>query len=177
MKNTIRLLAVFLLVCGLLTGCYEIDTHDPADYPGFYREKRTDFEMLPAPDAIASIEDVYLFYSDYDLLDSYYTIYLACSFTPEQFEAEKQRLTDYAGQIDFSLTNADVFAYDSVYINQVVESSSDGFLAFLVSYALFDAENNRIIYVEAFEKGTNAQWKTAYIPDAYLPSDLLDLIK
>ena len=133
--------------------------------------------MLPVPDSYSRIDDIYLYYSDNHLLDSYYTIYLECVFAPEKFEAEKQRVIDDAKQYHFTLYNSDSFSFESVYINQVLEHNSDEFIAIQISYALFDDENNKIIYVDSFEEGPKSEWKTAYIPDKYLPSDLISLIK
>ena len=181
MKKTLCVIAVLLLICGMLSGCYQINTHNQSDYSAFYNKMETvmpaTYEMMPAPDAMESIHDIYLFYSDYDLIDSYYTIYLECTFTPEQFEIEKQRLTECAGQYDFSLSDSDQFSYDSVCINQSITSNDDGFIAYQISYALFEAENNKIIYVDAFEEGRSEQLRITNIPDAYLPSDLLSLIE
>lgn len=132
--------------------------------------------MLPVPDSYSRIDDIYLYYSDYHLLDSYYTIYLECVFAPEKFEAEKQCVIDDAKQF-FTLYNCDAFFYDSVYVSQGINHREDGFLAIHISYVLFDAQNHKIIYVDTFEEGIDVAWKTAYIPDKYLPSDLVGFIK
>ena len=180
MKKLICVLLV-LSFCISLTGCYYIDTKKEADYPDFYNKMSsimpTAYSMLPNPEDIESINDIYLYYSDYDLIDSYYTIYLECSFSSEKYETEKQRVIDDAKQYDFTLYDSDLFSYNSVYINQCIIHDSDGFIAIQVSYALFDDENNKIIYVDTFEEGTNIEWKTSYIPEKYLPSELIDLIK
>ena len=137
----------------------------------------TTHSMLPNPENIESIDDLYLYYSDYDLIDSYYTIYLECGFSSDKYETEKQRVKDYAKQYDFTLINSDFFLYDSVYINQCIQHESDGFITIDISYTLFDDENNKIIYVDTFEEGKKSEWKTSYIPEKYLPNDLIDLIK
>lgn len=180
MKKIWSILLVLALLCIFLSGCYEIDSNEKTDYPQFYEKMRTvmptTYAMLPAPECIESIDDIYLYYSDYDLLDSYYTIYLECSFVPETYSTEKQRIIDEAKQYDFAVYNADVFSYDSVYIDQSIEHDSDGLLAIQISYVLFDSENSRIIYVDTFEEGRKYEWNTAHIPDKYLPKDLIGFI-
>ena len=181
MKKLICILLILSFLCILLTGCYRIDSKSQTDYPDFYKKMSTvmptAYAMLPAPDSMESIDDIYLYYSDYDLIDSYYTIYLECSFTSDQYEIEKQRVTDNASQYDFTLYNSESFSYDSVYINQCIEHDSSGFLVIQISYTLFDNKNCKIIYVATFEEGTKSEWKTSYIPDKYLPGNLVDLIK
>lgn len=181
MKRFIRSLLILSVFCISLTGCYQINSKSHADYPDFYEKMSTvmpaTYSMLPNPEDVKSIDDMYLYYSDYDLLDSYHTIYLECSFSSEKYETEKQRIIDDAKQYHFTLYNSDSFSFESVYINQVLEHNSDEFIAIQISYALFDDENNKIIYVDSFEEGTKSVWKTAYIPDKYLPSDLISLIK
>lgn len=181
MKKLICSLLVLLSLCISLTGCYQIDSKSKTDYPDFYEKMRTvmptTYTSLPSPESIESINDSYLYYSDYDLIDSYYTIYLECSFSDEKYETEKQRVIDDAKQYDFTVYNSDSFSYDSVYINQCIQHDSDEFIAIDISYTLFDDENNKIIYVDSFEEGTKSEWKTSYIPEKYLPSDLIDLIK
>lgn len=181
MKKLFTALLVLSLLCTSLTGCYKIDSKSKTDYPTFYEKMSTvmptTYSSLPDPQDIESIDDIFLFYSDYDLIDSYYTIYLECDFSSEKYELEKQRVIDNAKQYDFTLYNSDLFSYDSVYIDQYIEYDSYGFIAIQVSYALFDDENNKIIYVDTFEEGTKKECKTSYIPEKYLPSDLIDLIK
>ena len=181
MRKFISFLLVLSLLCISLTGCYQIDSNSTTDYPNFYKKMSTimptTYSSLPSPESIESIDDIYLYYSDYDLIDSYYTIYLECGFSSEKYELEKQRVIDNAKQYDFTLYDSDLFSYDSVYINQYIEYDSYGFIAIQVSYALFDDENNKIIYVDTFEEGTKKECKTSYIPEKYLPSDLIDLIK
>ena len=181
MNRFISSLLMLLVFCISLTSCYQIDSKSTTDYSGFYKKMSTVMptahSSLPNPEDIESIDDVYLFYSDYDLIDSYYTIYLECSFSSEKYETEKQRVIDDAKQYDFALYNSDLFSYDSVYINQCIEHDSNGFIAIQISYALFDDENSKIIYVDTFEEGTKSEWNTSYIPEKYLPSDLIDLIK
>ncbi len=181
MKKLFSILLVLLLLCVSLTGCYQIDSKNETDYQTFYEKMSTEmpttYASLPDPQDIESINDIYLFYSDYDLIDSYYTIYLECDFSSEKYEVEKQRVIDDAKQYDFTLYNSDLFSYDSVYINQSIYHDSDGFVSIQVSYALFDDESNKIIYVDTFEEGTKTEWKTSYIPEKYLPSDLIDLLK
>ena len=181
MKKRFTVLLVLLLLCTSLTGCYQIDSKSTTDYLAFYEKMSTimptSYASLPNPEDIETIDDIYLFYSDYDLIDSYYTIYLECSFSSEKYETEKQRVIDNVKQYDSTLYNSELFSYDSVYINQCIEHNSDGFIAIQVSYALFDDENDKIIYVDTFEEGTKSEWKTSYVPEKYLPSDLIDLIK
>ena len=179
MKKLFTALLVLLLLCVSLTGCYKIDSKSKTDYPTFYEKMSTvmptTYSSLPAPQDIESIDDIYLFYSDYDLIDSYYTIYLECSFSDKKYEIEKQRVIDDAKQYDFTLYNSESFSYDSVYVNQCIEHNSDKYIAVQVSYALFDDNNSKIIYVDTFEEGTKNEWNTAYIPDKYLPKELIGL--
>lgn len=124
-KNSFVLYLVLLLLCISLTGCYQIDSKSKTDYSDFYEKMSTvmptTHAALPSPNCIESIDDIYLYYSDYDLIDSYYTIYLECSFSSEKYETEKQRVIDNAKQYDFTLYNSDSFSYDSVYINQCIQ--------------------------------------------------------
>ena len=181
MKKVFTVLLVLLLLCTSLTGCYQIESKSTTDYPAFYEKMSTvmptTYSSLPNPEDIETIDDIYLFYSDYDLIDSYYTIYLECSFSSEKYETEKQRVINNAKQYDFTLYNSNFFSYNSVYINQYIEHDSDGSVAVQVSYSLFDDENDKIIFVDTFEEGIKSEWKTSYIPEKYLPSNLIDLIK
>ncbi|MDD5923735.1 MAG: hypothetical protein PUC88_02970 [Clostridia bacterium] len=155
MKRFINFLLVLSILCVFLTGCYQIDSKSKTDYSDFYKKMRTvmptTYAMLPLPGSMESIDDIYLYYSDYDLIDSYYTIYLECSFSDEKYETEKQRVIDDAKQYDFTLYNSETFSYDSVYVSQGIVQDSDGFLAIQISYTLFDDENSKIIYVDTFE--------------------------
>lgn len=179
MKRAVAVM-VLLMITLSLSGCYQIESRDQNDYAAFYQKMETvlpaTYSMLPPPDAMESIDDIYLYYSDYDLLDSYYTIYLECSFAPEAYETEKQRVLEDAEQYLYACYNDNSFHYDSVYINQVVEREEDGFLAIMVCYTLFDEENGKIIYVDTFEEGRKSDWRTTYIPEQYLPAELADQI-
>lgn len=64
-----------------------------------------------------------------------------------------------------------------VIYSQYTEHDSNVFVCIHMSYVLFDTENSKIIYVYAFEEGTKSEWRTACIPEKYLPKDLIDLIK
>ena len=175
MKKLIYALLVLLHLSITLTGCYQIDSKSKTDYPDFYKKMSTvipdTHSMIPNPENVESIDDIYLYYSDYDFIDSYYTIYLECSFSAKNYEKEKQRVIDDAKQYDFTLYNSDSFSYDSVYINQYIEHNSDEFITIQISYALFDNEEYKIIYVDTFEEGIKSELKTLNIPKKYLPTD------
>ncbi len=177
MKKLVSILLLLIATCIVLTGCYKINSNNKSDYPDFYDKLGKIMpetqSMFPSPDAMESIDDIYLYYSDYDLLDSFYTIYLECSFTSESFETEKQRVHNECGP---ALLNSDSFSYESEYIEQFIEQDSDNFTNIQLSYVLFDKENNKIIYVATFEKAYESKLKTVNIPHKYLPKELNDLL-
>ena len=180
MKKFLSVLIALLLMLSLC-GCYEIDSTNQDDYAAFY-EKSDEIalvsDLLPLPENIESFDDILLYYSDYDLIDSYHTIYLNCNFSDENFETEKQRAIDYGNELsDFSFFNSDSFSYDSVLIYEPTTLINDELHHIYTSYALFDDENNKIIYVMIFEEGTGVLGKSSTIPDEYLPKELLDFKK
>lgn len=174
-----RILSIILILVVTLcfSACYKIDSNSKSDYSAFYDKMGSllpeSQSMFPIPEAMESIDDIYLYYSDYDLLDSFYTIYLECSFTSESFETEKQRVHDECGP---SLLNSDSFSYESEYMEQYIEQDSNGFTYIHISYVLFDEENNKIIYVASFEKAYESKLKTSNIPQKYLPKELNNLL-
>ncbi|MBR2724767.1 MAG: hypothetical protein IKB72_04955 [Ruminococcus sp.] len=174
-----RILSIILILAVTLcfSACYKIDSNSKSDYSAFYDKMGSILpetqSMFPHPEVMESIDDIYLYYSDYDLLDSFYTIYLECSFTSESFETEKQRVHNECGP---ALLNSDSFSYESEYIEQFIEQDSDSFTNIQLSYVLFDKENNKIIYVATFEKAYESKLKTSNIPSKYLPKELNKLL-
>lgn len=171
-----------LIIPFILTGCYYIESTNSNDYVMFYRKLEEimpmTYSMLPALENIKNIDDIILYYSDYDLIDSYYTIYLECTFEQEQFKEEKQRLNDFVKEsevAEIAIYDSNEFNYSSIYINQDIHSDTDDFAVIYVSYVLFDDINNKIIYVDIFEEGGIANGRSISIPEKYLPRKLLEL--
>lgn len=170
-------ICIILLFCG----CYKIDSTSSQDYANFYKksdEIALQCDFLPLPENVKDFEDVLLYYSDYDLLDSYHTIYLNCNFTDENFQTEKQRALNYGENYDFTVYNSDSFALDSIYIN-TLDCEQKELHHIYISYVLFDDKNNKIIYVMIFEEGDKNRSggvfnKSSAIPDEYLPKELLE---
>lgn len=153
----------------LLTSCYEVNTDQKTDYTEFRNEmqKKNDFiyQVLPILNDESVVEDVYLYYSDRDLLDSFYTVYLNCIFSEEKYTLEYERLQSLSGEEGNILS----FEYESIVFYYYMEFGSVDMVDF--SYVLFDEDENRIVYVLIFEKGEEINIET--IPKAYLPKEYL----
>ncbi len=178
-KFIFSITALFLALS--LCACYEIDSTDSSDYAAFY-EKSSELSLqcdfLPLPTNIESFDDILLYYSDYDLIDSYHTIYLNCNFTDKNYEIEKQRALDYGKNYDFTIYDSDSFNLNSIYIN-TLDCNQTELHHIYISYILFDDASNKIIYVMIFEEGNSTQdssvfSKSSNIPNEYLPKELLD---
>lgn len=179
MKKVLLSVTAFFLALSLCA-CYEIDSTNADDYAAFYKNSSDialQSDLLPLPENIESFDDIMLYYSDYNLIDSYHIIYLNCNFSDENFEIEKQRALDYGKTYDGTIYNSESFSYDSVSINTLLPTDFDfeRLKHIYVSYALFDKENNKIIYVMIFEEGSNVFGKSSAIPDEYLPKELVEL--
>lgn len=175
LKKSFVFLSVFLMLLQL-SSCYNVNTDNVNDYEAFLQKMQDKhpilYSDLPNVDK-EQIKDMYLYYSD-ELIDSYYTIYLNCSFTKEQYETEFKRIVDLTSQYgDMLDVNSKSFSYDSIRVNSSLDFDSKGWGIVDYSYFLFDSENSRIIYVMIFEK--EIMGKSVNVPDEYLPSELIEL--
>lgn len=178
----ILLLTSVLLMTLLLSSCNNIDTTDADDYESFLQEMnerdKSIYDQLPQLSA-DQIEDIYLYYSD-DFLDSFYAIYLKCSYTEEQYDLEYTRIEQLTEQwSDMIEINSESFTLDSLCVDSYLEfndlkywfNMKVGLVDY--SYFLFDDANYEIIYVLIFEKELNG--KSTNIPSEYLPKELNEL--
>lgn len=175
LKKSFVFLSVFLMLLQL-SSCYKVNTDNVNDYEAFLQKMQDKhpilYSDLPNVDK-EQIKDMYLYYSD-ELIDSYYTIYLNCSFTKEQYETEFKRIVDLTSQYSDMLdVNSKSFSYDSIRVNSSLDFDSKGWGIVDYSYFLLDSENSRIIYVMIFEK--EIMGKSVNVPDEYLPSELIEL--
>lgn len=155
---------------------YHFESDSTADYEQFLGDMlehgKAEYGFLPKTDA-GEVTDVYLYYSE-EFLDDEYVIYVRCSFTPEQYETEVQRINEYTEQwSDMLETNLTSFSYDSLSIDTILYSEKTGFVHIDYDYYLFDPEDLDIIYVTICEEKLNG--KSTNIPEEYLPSELVEL--
>lgn len=130
------------------------------------------YQFLPKVNE-EQIEDMYLYYSD-ELLDSYYSIYLNCSYFEKQYEAELERLSNIMSQYnDIIKKDSKSFSYESFCLDSVLEFDSNGNGIVDYTYFLFDSENKRIIYVMILEKEVSGE--SVNIPLEFLPSEVIEL--
>ena len=165
-KRYILLMLLLCVVALILNGCYYIETTNVKRYAAFYAEmEEADPIMhtwLPDPEDL-QIEDMYLFRSDYDLLDTFYTVYVNCVFDDVSYQTEKDRQYSLARYDEFATYNLLAFDYESIAYNVSLDKSKKH-----IDYILFDDAENRIVYVFAFFMDDRYE----NIPAKYLPDSL-----
>ena len=117
---------------------------------------------------------MYLYFSDYDLLDSFYTIYVSCISPETEYKAEQDRILSLYNEQDHTI-NSDSFKYESVVFNDILQTESEVVDYLSYSYVLFDRDESKIIYVMLFTKDDIS--KIDHVPSEYLPKEYLEFIQ
>lgn len=185
---SVCLVFVLLILVLSISSCIDIDTDNKNNYEEFLNvmSSRSEYiyDIIPKLDENA-IDDLYLFYSDKDLLDSFYSIYINCCYSDEDYESELLRISSLSDKYDFDTEKSNEFDLDakildynidiSVYKSPIrlIQNSYILFSHILCSYILFDDNSNRVVYVMIFEKDLDG--KSLNIPEIYLPKKLVKL--
>ena len=161
----------------LFVSCPHYEVDQVEEYKEFYQKmsKSTSpiFDVFPSPENEQCIEDMYLFYSERDLLDTYYTGYLKCKYDSEEYYREEKRIKDlYTDEVLLD-KNSDSFEYESLIYDDILSRDDDGVSYLRYEYVLFIESEYRIVYVTFFDKELNG--KSVNIPEKYLPKELVDL--
>jgi len=174
--HTIAVSIVSLLsMMASLTACYYCDTTQFEDYGRFREEmqkmgKQLDV-FLPALESDEPVEDMYLFYSDRDLIDTYYTVYLNCRYTEEKYRQEEERIVLLFNDEDLLIKNSESFGMDSLMYGEGCFGDADGIILDYM-YVLFDEAEQQIVYIAFFDKELYGKYTN--IPEKYLPKELID---
>lgn len=182
MKKTYNLLLVILtvMVATLTCGCYHIESSESEDYKGFLSEMETKnksiHSFLPKLEETDCIEDMYFCYSDGDVFDSTYTVYLKCTYEADAYAKEVQRLNS-----EYPLCgNSDSFDYNAIVIEETFElyeansvEMDSGAVYVRYTYALYDDSTSQIIYVTTYVKGEITTF-TDHVPSEYLPKAIVE---
>ena len=168
-KSFVLFLIICMVVC--LSGCYHVETTDTEQYNDFYQymqAKNTSIgNNLPEPSDAFTVEDAYLYYSDWDLLDSMYTVYVNCVYTTEYYEQAKDEAYAISRMWGDPVSNSSSFDCESVVAPPYNEIYSGGERH--GTYILFDDAERRIVYVKVFDDAVKAKSKN--IPEEYLPKE------
>ncbi len=177
MLKKVSIFVTFLCICGLFTSCVYVNTTDGSEYTSLLADmKNTSKSVYSFFPEVADdcIDDLFLYYSDYDILDSVYSIYVNCEFTKEQYNAEKERVRELMSQWENLLEeDTDSFAFPSLSLERMLEFNNSQAGVVRYKYVLFNEIENRIVYVMIFEK--ELYGKSCHIPDDYLPKELVAL--
>lgn len=172
------ILFILILNIGLLSSCYEKKETEKNNYTEFRDEMKNKnsniYEFLPALDSEDSIDDMYLYYSDKDFLDSFYVVYLNCLYLKERYLLEYQRVLKLSDENDV-VVNSEYFNCESILMDAQIDTQLSSITYLRYKYVLFNEDENRVVYVMAFEKGENLQ--TANIPMEYVPKEDRELIR
>lgn len=168
---------LILLLITSFTSCYYLDSDKKTDYGDFCKQMKKInpylYDFFPKEDSKDNIVSSYWYYSDYDLIDSFYTIYLACEYGEEQYKNEYERLLEHCEE-GMSDIDSSEFDYSNITIQHLVSYDSIFDTVYINSiYALFDNELKQIIYVAIFNKDDYSN--VLNIPEKYLPKDYLQL--
>ena len=160
-----------MLSC-LLTSCYRVTAKQADDYDMFREEMKEEYEpiyeFLPDISDKNCIEDLYLYYTSENGGHSYYTVYLNCIYSDEEYEKEEKRLNARFSDVGSYRINTDSFEYESI--------SYDGYMSWshvIYEYILFEKESSRIVYVNLLEDQIHG--RSINIPDEYLPKELIEV--
>lgn len=172
------LCVILSIVLGFtLPGCYFQDADNSEEYSSFLQEieekNDTIYSILPKNDKIDFVQDVYLYYSDFDMIDSLYSIYVNCIYEQDTYVEETQRVLEVTNQWEFVKENVDSFDYNSIVINQYLDFDDSQIGMMDYSYVLFDDNDYRIVYVFILEKELNGM--SMNIPNEYLPKEVVSL--
>lgn len=177
-KRKLGVLTFCLIIAVFLTSCYHFESNQTTEYQEFYQKlkenKKQIYNFFPIINDKESIQEVYLFYNDRDLIDTYYTIYLNCNFSKDDYQKEKDRIAKLFEDKDLLVENSDSFEYESLMYDSTLYPSKYGDIDLMsYEYALFLEDEQRIVYVAFFDKELNG--KSINIPKEYLPKELLEL--
>lgn len=171
----------FIIVCLgfvllFVTG-YHFESTQTVEYNAFHQDMQEKneyiYKLLPVLKDDKYIEDMYLFYSDRDLIDSYYTVYLNCRYSEKEYRTEKTRISELFESDGYLIKNSSLFNYESLMgTHRFFHDSSDVDLM-NYEYVLFSESDYRIVYVTFFDKELNG--KSINIPKMYLPKELISL--
>lgn len=177
---------LFLIIIFMFNSCYHFETSLESQYDTYYQKLQEASplvaEFLPESISEDCIEDMYIFYSDRDLLDSYHTVYLNCKYTEEEYLNEKNRISELYVDEDLLVVNSEQFTYESLMYGDTLSYEKiqvgdlyNSIRAMLMDfeYVLFDENEFRVVYVSFFDK--ELYGKSTNIPEEYLPKDLVDL--
>ncbi len=71
-----------------MTSCYSLETVDSNEYISFLNKIKsshpTNYGALPKLEDIGCIEEMYLYYTDKEIIDTMYTIYLNCVYGQDE---------------------------------------------------------------------------------------------
>ena len=176
-KKIPRIIAIILSMVFLLTGCYKLESENLAEYSEFRNKmQKTEtyiYNFLPDNKTVSTFDDLYLFYNSRDLIDNYHTIYLNCTFSKENFQLEKERISALFSDLEYRIENSESFDCESLmYENTLIYDSTESGL-FEYEYVLFFEDELKIVYVTFFDKKIHGN--STNIPQEYLPKELVTL--
>ena len=177
-----RSIVVITLIVFLITSfvsCYQIQSDSENDYRIFCEQVKSIaphlYDFLPKEEYEKYIVSSYWYYSDRDLFDSSYTIYLVCDYEEDLYEKEYNRLLEHfengVGGIDVAefnyrnITIQNFISYDALFDMISIDSI----------YALFDSNLKQVVYVAAFAEDDYSH--VLNIPEKYLPNNFLELVE
>ena len=157
----------------MLTSCYHYKSDVSSDYGEFRIDMKSKakgiYDFLPDLENEDVIKDVFMYYSDADLIDSFYTVYLNCQYSEEEYNKEKERLEKV---LKGANVDSNSFELPSIVADEYMNGEYPYNSVYMrYSYALFDEDEFRIIYVEFFDKELNGY--STNIPEEYLPKKLV----
>ena len=173
------LLVLAIAIATMFFGCYYVESREFEDYNSFL----TDMELkakdihsfLPKLENDKFVDDMYFRFTEYDIFDSTYIVYLKCTYDAETFNKELQRLKS-----EYPLAeNSDSFDYNAIAIegeNDVYhfnsESTDNENIYAKYTYALYDESTAQIVYITIRTKGEN-KMLIDNIPSQYLPKEII----
>ena len=171
------LTVICLSIVILLASCAQYEVEQQDEYKEFYqkmeKKKNRMFEFFPSPENQDCIEDMYLFYSERDLIDTYYTCYLNCKYDEEEYCREEKRITELFTDENLLIKNSESFEYESLSYSEQLDHDILGVSYLRYEYVLFIESEYRIVYITFFDK--ELYGKSVNIPEQYLPKELVDL--
>ena len=171
------LTAICLSILFLCASCSQYEVEKSEEYKEFHQKmekmKNPMFEIFPSLENEDCIDDMYLFYSERDLIDTYYTCYLNCIYDEEAYCREVKRITEVFTNEDLLKKNSESFEYESLSYSGDLTQDIDGVSYMRYEYVLFIESEYRIVYITFFDK--ELYGKSVNIPEQYLPKELVDL--
>lgn len=166
------LMCISLLFLSLLmTSCYSIETKECDSYSVFWnkmqKERTSISTMMPELTNSDYIQEVYLYYTDIDPLETCYVVYLNCLYSDEQYAEEYKRLKDLTDE--YSVINSPSFTLSSIELDNYLMISPKGDIYIRYCYFLLDNDKKQVVYVMAFESGKKLHIEN--IPTEFLPKE------